>query len=140
MSLPAREVERRSGSAPAPNRPASSPRTTAARPRNAIPPQRYRRARPGLHPTFLIFATSVVVLLVIGVVALNAMFAQTAFAVHETQARVTDLREQRAVLATDAARLSSPGRIADWAAAYQMVPARDIVILHVSGRGSAEAP
>jgi cell division protein FtsB len=77
---------------------------------------------------------------VIGVVALNAMFAQTAFAVHATQARVADLRDERAVLATEAARLSSPGRIADWAATDQMVPAGDVVILHVSGRGLAGVP
>ncbi len=140
MSLPAREIERRLGSISTPNRPASPARTTAARPWTATPPQGYRRARRGLHPTFLIFATGIVVLLVIGVVALNAMFAQTAFAVHETQARVADLREQRAVLATEAARLSSPGRIGDWAAASQMVPARDVVILHVSGRRPTGVP
>ena len=140
MSLPAREVGRRPGSTPNPNRPAPPARTTAARPRTATPPQRYRRARRGLHPTFLIFATAIVVLLVIGVVALNAMFAQTAFAVHETQARVAGLQEQRAVLATEAARLSSPGRIADWAAAYQMIPAGDVVILHVSHARPTGAP
>ena len=137
MSAPARHVG--TPSIPAYNRPAPPARTTAARPRTATLPQRHRRARRGLHPTFLIFATTIVVMLVVGVVAINALFAQTAFAIHETQARVADLREQQAVLATESARLSSPGRIAEWAARSQMVVPQNVVILHV-GRGATEKP
>ena len=136
MSVPARDV--RHAPVPAPERPATPARTTAARPRTATPPQRHRRARRGLHHTFLIFATLIVVSLVVGVVALNALFAQTAFAVHETQSRVADLQEQHAVLATEAARLSSPGRIAEWAARYQMVLPQNVVILHVAGGSRSE--
>jgi len=79
----------------------------------------------------MVFATVVIVLLVLGVVAMNALFAQTAFAVHSTQTRVTELTEQHDVLATDVARLSSPSRIAAWAARYQMVLPDDVVILRV---------
>ncbi len=138
MSVPAPHVIR--APAPAPKRPATPARTTAVRPRTATPPQRHRRARRGFHPTFLIFATTIVVLLVVGVVALNAMFAQTAFAVHETQSQVADLQERHAVLNTEAATLSSPERIAEWAARYQMVLPQNVVILHVPGSMSGGAP
>ncbi len=138
MSVPAPDAG--FAPAPAPKRPATPARTTAARPRTAIPPQGHRRARRGLHPTFLLFATTIVVLLVVGVVAVNALFAQTAFAVHATQSRVADLQEQHAVLATDAARLSSPGRIADWAAHYQMVLPQAVVILHIPAKVAGDSP
>jgi cell division protein FtsL len=87
--------------------------------------------RRGLHHTFLVFASVVIVLLVIGVVALNALFAQTAFAVHSMQTHVAALDEQRDVLATAEARLSSPSRIATWAERYQMVLPDNVVILRV---------
>jgi cell division protein FtsL len=109
-------------------------RTPAARPR--------RRARRGLHPTFLVFASIVIVALVIGVVAINALFAQTAFSVHTLQSRVTELAEQHDVLATNAARLSSPSRITSWAERYHMVAPDDVIILRVPrfGRSSPETP
>ena len=138
MSVPARDLD--DPSIPAQERPAPPARTTAARPRTATLPQRHRRARRGLHPTFLIFATAIVVMLVVGVVAINAWFAQTSFAIHGTQARVADLRERHAVLATESARLSSPGRIADWAERSQMVVPQNVVILHVSGRSATGKP
>jgi len=73
----------------------------------------------------------VTVALVVGVVALNALLAQTAFAVHGMQSRVSSLQEQRDVLATQAAELSSPSRIAKWASRYHMVLPTTVVILHV---------
>ena len=135
MSVPARKIER-APTLPAPTppihrRPASPSRTTAARPRTSSPPRLRRRARRGLHPTFMVFASAVIIVLVVGVVALNALFAQTAFAVHSMQTRLTDLSEQHDVLATEEARLSSPGRIAAWAERYQMVLPDNVVILRV---------
>jgi cell division protein FtsL len=90
----------------------------------------------------MVFASLVIVALVLGVVAMNALFAQTAFAVHSLQTRVTDLSEQHDVLATDVARLSSPSRIATWAERYQMVLPDNVVILRVPrfGRVATEAP
>jgi cell division protein FtsL len=73
----------------------------------------------------------VIVLLVVGVVALNALLAQTAFAVHAMEASVSALQDRRDVLATEVARLSSPGQIATWASRYHMVLPTDVVILHV---------
>jgi cell division protein FtsL len=89
-----------------------------------------------------VFASLVIVLLVLGVVAMNAMFAQTAFAVHSTQTRVTVLAEQNDALATAIARLSSPSRIAAWAERYKMVLPDDVVILRVPrfGHVSSVAP
>ena len=117
-------------------------RTPAARPREDGAPRPLRRARRRLHPTFLVFASIVIVTLVIGVVAVNALFAQTAFAVHTLQSRVTELSEERDVLATTAARLSSPSRIASWAERYHMVAPDDVIILRVPGFGqrSSERP
>jgi cell division protein FtsL len=77
------------------------------------------------------------VALVVGVVALNALLAQTAFAVHTMQARVSDLQDRRDVLATEAARLSSPSRIASWAKGDEMLLPTDVVILHVRGPARA---
>lgn len=141
MSVPARRLE--PSSVPAIFEPAAPPaRTPAARPPTDLPPRSRRRARRGFHPTFIVFASCVIVALVLGVVAMNALFAQTAFAVHTMQTRVTDLAEQHDVLATDAARLSSPSRIATWAERYRMVLPDDVVILRVprSGRSSSVHP
>ena len=135
MSVPARRLDRGAPttdtSISASRRPAAPARATAARPRTSSPPQVRRRARRGLHPTFLAFASVVTVALVVGVVALNALLAQTAFAVHGMQSQVSDLHEQRDVLATQAAELSSPSRIAKWASRYHMVLPTTVVILHV---------
>lgn len=144
MSVPARKVDTDPGfrrqPSPTQRRPASPARTAAARPRTSIPPQDIRRARRGLHPRFLVFASAVIILLVVGVVALNALFAQSAFAVHSMQLRVTELGEQHDVLAMKAAELSSPSRIATWAELSQMVLPDNVVILRVPRLGRAGRP
>ena len=141
MSVPARKIETdpalRRRSSPTQRRPAPPARTAPVRPRTSIPPQGIRRARRGLHPRFLVFASSIIIVLVVGVVALNALFAQTAFSVHSMQTRVTDLGEQHDVMAMEAARLSSPSRIATWAELSQMVLPERVVILRVPRLGRA---
>jgi hypothetical protein len=77
---------------------------------------------------------------VVGVVALNALFAQTAFAVHSMQTRVSELGEEQDVLAMRAAQLSSPSRIATWAELSQMVLPDNVVILRVPRLGGAAGP
>ncbi|MEO8423021.1 MAG: hypothetical protein ABI595_03805 [Actinomycetota bacterium] len=155
MSVPAREVEGAPAldpellpegwalALPEPDergeRPAPPARTPAARPPTDPHPRPRRRARRGLHPTFMVFASVVIVALVLGVVTMNALFAQTAFAIHSTQTRVTELAEQHDVLATDVARLSSPSRIAEWAEHFQMVLPNDVVILRVPRFGRIPA-
>jgi hypothetical protein len=135
MSVPARTLDHASPShGPTPatiRRPATPAGTTATRPRTSSSPRQRRRARRGLHPTFMVFASAVIALLVVGVVAVNALFAQTAFAVHSMQSHLTELSEQHDVLATTEARLSAPGRIATWAERYRMVLPENVVILRV---------
>jgi cell division protein FtsL len=128
VSVPARKIEGTPATSPAKRR---TP-TTRARPAVA---KQVSAKRRGLHHTFLVFASVVVILLVVGVVALNALFAQTAFAVHSMQTHVDALDEQNDVLATDAAQLSSPSRIATWAERYQMVLPDNVVILRVAHFG-----
>ena len=144
MSVPARKVDTdpalQRRPSPTQRRPAPPARTAAARPRTSIPPQGIRRARRGLHPRFLVFASAVIIALVVGVVALNALFAQTAFAVHSMQTQVTELGEQHDVLAMKAAQLSSPSRIATWAELSQMVLAENVVILRVPRLGRPARP
>jgi cell division protein FtsL len=122
VSVPARKIDR----IPSPTKRPSPPRQERPAVARRIPAK-----RRGLHHTFLVFASIVIVLLVVGVVALNALFAQEAFAVHSMQTHVAALNEQHDVLATDAARLSSPSRIATWAEGYHMVLADNVVILRV---------
>jgi cell division protein FtsL len=99
------------------------------RPRTAV-----RSRRPG-HPVFLVFAALVVVSLVVGVVALNAMVAQVAFAVHTQQSTETDLAEQHEILTDQVAGASSPNRIARWASDQGMVVPDRVVVLRVPGAG-----
>jgi cell division protein FtsL len=73
---------------------------------------------------------------VVGVVAVNALLAQTAFAVHEVQSQVSQLQDRRDVLATQVAELSSPSRIARWASRYHMVLPTTVVILHAPARAA----
>ncbi|MEP6972706.1 MAG: hypothetical protein ABI869_01025 [Actinomycetota bacterium] len=132
MSVPARKIDR----APAP--PLTHRRTPSKPERPLVATQRPAKHRR-VHSTFLVFASVVIVLLVVGVVALNALFAQTAFAVHSMQTHIAGLAEQHDVLAMDAARLSSPSRIATWAERYQMVLPDNVVILRVPHFGRTPA-
>lgn len=88
----------------------------------------------------MVFASAIIIALVVGVVALNALFAQTAFAVYSMRTEVTELTEQHDVLAMKAAQLSSPSRIATWAELSQMVLPENVVILRVPRLGRATRP
>jgi hypothetical protein len=116
-----------------PTRPPAPARTTAARPRTASPPQLRRRARRGPHPVFWVFSASVVIAMVVGVVALNAMLAQTAFALHATRAELATLTERHEVLVKQLATASSPDRLAGWATAQGMAEPSRVEILPVPG-------
>ena len=122
--------------APATTRTAPSVRTTPARPRPVSPPQPRARARRGFHLAYWIFAASVVSLIVVGIVALNAMVVNTTYRMESAQQELDDLSSQQKSLSTEVARLSSPSRIADWAATQKMVMPDDVVILRVAGVGA----
>ncbi len=116
-----------------PIRPPAPARTTAARPRTATPPQLRRRARRGPHPVFWLFSATVIIAMIVGVVALNAMLAQTAFAMHAVRSELTELTERHEVLVKQLATSSAPGRLADWADSQGMVTPDRVAILPVPG-------
>lgn len=134
MSLPARQLPSRT-TRPSPPRAAPPARTPVARPRPSTPPQASRRTRRG-HPfVFFSFAAGVLSLLLLGLVALNTLLIQTTYRTQDVQQQVRDLADQQVRLSNDAAALSSPERIADWATSQGMAMPRpgDTVILRVPG-------
>ena len=138
MSQPARALPEL---APAPRRTAPAPRRTTPAPRRTTPAPRPAsrsvRRRRRLHPAFLVFAGVIVTVLVVGVVALNALLAQTAFHMREAEARVADLQRANVRLTDEAARLSSPVEVATWARRHGMVTptAGSVHVLQVPGSG-----
>lgn len=118
-----------------PTRSAPSVRTTAARPRPTSPPQPRVRARRGFHLRFWIFSATVISLIVVGIVALNAMVVNTTYRIESAQQTLDDLHEQQATLSIEVATLSAPSNIAAWAATQRMVrpDPRDVVVLKVPG-------
>ena len=133
---PARKAPATPAQKKVPTRSAPAVRTTAARPRPASPPQPRVRARRGFHLTFWIFSAVVISAIVVGIVALNAMVVNTTYRMESAQQALGDLHEQQKSLSTEVARLSSPSRIAEWAATQQMVMPDDVVILRVAGVGA----
>ena len=79
----------------------------------------------------------VVTVLIVGVVTLNALLAQTAFQMQAEQDRVETLQRDGVLLTEQAARLSSPVVVATWARRHDMVtPAPgEVHILRVPGSG-----
>ncbi len=78
-------------------------------------------------------------LLVLGLVALNTLLVQTTYRIQVVQQDVSDLADRQAVLSKEAAALSSPERVAAWAASQGMAMPRpgDTVILRVPGVAAA---
>jgi len=153
VSAPARKLERppvrptsvRTKPAPSkepastkiPTRSAPSVRTTAARPRPTSPPQPRVRARRGFHLAFWIFSASVISMIVVGIVALNAMVVNTTYRMESAQQALDDLQDQQKSLSIVVAERSAPSNIAVWAATQQMVrpDPQDVVVLKVQGAG-----
>ena len=140
MSLPARravthEVPEPSRGAGALRRPqgaegAKRPPRSAAAPAAPAPQTRRRRKH---HLGFAILATVVVAPMVLGIVSLNALLAQTSFRIDETERRIEELSRENLELVHEQAKLSAPGRIADWASRNGMRLPDDIRFLHASG-------
>ena len=143
MSVPARSLGT-SSAAPAPQRsgsprprPEPSPRPNAPRPRPAAAPK--ARARHWRHPAFFLFAGIVVSIMVMGLVALNAMLVQTTYGMQTVRQQVSDLADQQVHLADQVASLSSPETVALWARQHDLTMPRpgDTIILPVPGVASA---
>jgi hypothetical protein len=85
------------------------------------------------HLGFVLFASVVLGLLVLGLVTLNAFVAQSSFRIDHLQARVDAQAQRYQALERQAARLSAPGRIAAWASRHAMRSPEDISVLRVAG-------
>jgi cell division protein FtsL len=75
--------------------------------------------------------------MILGLVTLNALLAQSSFRVDDLQGRIEALSQENLALTHEQAALSAPGRIAAWARAHGMRLPDDIRFLHTSGVGSA---
>jgi hypothetical protein len=146
MSVPARTL--RSPAAPQPSvapqpRPEPASRPTAARPRPPVSakPQPRPRSRGWRHPAYFLFAGIVVSIMVMGLVALNAMLVQTTYRMQTVQQHVQDLAQQQLQLSDTAATLSSPESVARWASknGLTMPKPGDTIILPVPGVASASS-
>ena len=97
------------------------------------PPAPRSRRRKKHHVGFAILATAVVGPMVLGIVSLNALLAQTSFRIDEAERRIETLTTERLDLVHEQATLSAPGRIAAWARRNGMRLPDDIRFLHASG-------
>jgi hypothetical protein len=80
-----------------------------------------------------LFSASVVIAMIVGVVALNAMLAQTAFAIHAARSDLSALTERHEVLVKQLATASAPDRLAGWARSQGMVTPARVEIVSVPG-------
>ena len=126
--LPAPVPSRRAR--PAPRR-APTRRTALPRPSTGV--NRPRRSRSG----FVIFSSVLVGSMVLGLVALNALLAQSSFRVDDLEQRVGVLTQENLELTRQQAALSAPGRIAAWARSHGMRLPDEIRFLHVPAARSA---
>jgi cell division protein FtsL len=136
-ALPARPVPAHLPTPVPPRRPrpvprrAPLPRTAPARPSTGV--NRARRNRSG----FLILSSVLVGSMVLGLVALNALLAQSSFRVDDLEQRVGVLTQENLELTRQQAALSAPGRIAAWARSHGMRLPDEIRFLHVPAARTA---
>src|SRR3990170_4240355 len=140
MSLPAERVAR--PETPEPSRGAGAlrrpegaegakrPPHSATAPTTPVTTTRRRRKH---HVGFAILATIVVGSMVLAIVSLNALLAQQSFRIDETERHIDALATEQLELVHEQARLSAPGRIADWARRNGMRLPDDIRSLHAFG-------
>ena len=145
MSSPARAL------APSPTRRPARPATTPtkrpsvkrARAKHAPAKKGESAARRRMlrrrRAAFWLFAGTLVSLLVLGIVTLNALAVQTTYHMQLYQQIVTDLSGQQVQLTNQQASLSAPGRVAAWARGNGMVmpSTGNTVVLPVPGIGGA---
>ncbi len=115
-------------------RPANRPVPPPSRPARLRPRARRRHRR---HPGFVLFSSSILGLLILGLVAMNALVAQGSFRIDDLTKRIEALSERNLVLTREQATLSAPGRIAAWARRHDMRLPDVIHILHVPNAGRA---
>jgi cell division protein FtsL len=154
VSLPARAVPRSAPRGARPTAAAPSPRAGAPERRrhtaspDATPagqraesPSGLASARRRHHVGFVIFACCVVGLMVVGLVGVNALLAQSSFRVHRLELLIERRSDRNRELTEQAARLSAPERIAEWARRHGMrLPrAGQLHVLRVAGSAAPNA-
>ena len=139
MSVPARRIDTptpRRASTPVPARRTTTRAAPVGRQATRAGSRRAKKRKSAVHVGFALFSSFVVVTLVVGVVALNAFLAQTSFQAAAMQTQLSTLSDRYRRLTDEAARLSSPSRVASWAEQHHMVVPKDpAVILRVAGTG-----
>ena len=139
MSTTATKVAARPAPRKRPGGPASggSERSGAKR-RSAAPPARRqptastRGARKPSSLAFVVLTATVAAVMVLGLVALQALLAQASFKIDDLQSRVQSATQASQELTSEAARLASPGRIAGEAQKLGMtLPSNGIQVLRV---------
>lgn len=75
--------------------------------------------------------------IVLGIVTMNVLLAQTSFHIDAVSERVVALVQERLELVRQQAELSAPDRIAAWARRHGMRLPDDIRFLHAPGDASA---
>ena len=84
----------------------------------------------------MVFSAAVVGVMVLGLVALNAVLAQASFKIDDLQTRVARLGQVNEDRSLAAARLASPARIAQEARNFGLtLPLDGIQVLHVPDGG-----
>jgi cell division protein FtsL len=86
---------------------------------------------------FLVLATVVVGSMVLSLVALNTLIAQSSFRIDDLNDRLDTLARRNLELTSEQARMSAPGRIAAWARRNGMRLPDDIRFLHAHDEPAA---
>ena len=107
----------------------TEPLRETPRPRAAPKPTARRRGSVG----FLVLFAIVVGSMVLGLVSLSALLAESSFRADDLQHRIDALAQENLDLTREQAALSAPGRIDAWARRSGMRLPDDIRFLHVPG-------
>lgn len=133
---PVRRAPSRPGKRPPARRPESAPKREApARGR----PATSASGRHKHHLGFFVFSSFVVSSMILAIVTMNVLLAQTSFRIDAAQERIDRLAKEQVDLVRRQATLSAPGRIDAWARRHDMRLPDDIRFLHVPSTQAAPA-
>ena len=140
MSAPARKLQPSTRPKPSSKPPRKAPASAKPRAGSAKPATRKRVRR--LRLRFAVVIAAVVVPLIVGLVSLNAVLAQTSFSVDALTTRVNTLQQKSEELRKDVAVLSSPDRVSRWALKEHMITPdqHDVHVLHPPAHGPGSTP
>ncbi len=140
MSAPARKLQPSARPKPSSKPPRKAP--PSAKPRGTSPKPATRKRARRLRLRFAVVIAAIVVPLIVGLVSLNAVLAQTSFSVDALTTRVSTLQQKSEELRKDVAVLSSPDRVYRWALKQHMITPdpRDVHVLHPPAHGPGSTP